>query len=270
MSNTQKEENAVIRKSLPVTVKAIGDGSEDGLMEIIINSGKPDMDNDMIDLDGMIVDNSKMPPFAAFHRYDQPAVGKFLSIWRDPQQGLKGIVKWAVNEYELARTLYQLYKGGYMTDVSIGIQPIEIEQDAASGGEIYRKWKMLEASAVLIGADPRAQAVAVKGVNLDLVKEVAEGKIAVKDYHEPAKVQETQDSIITYVSLVEKAASGIKKMIEAEKIGDHDSRELKNLANKTHELSKVVTQCGERLNAIAKDHKRQVVRHIKYVLRKEK
>lgn len=260
----------MVRKSLHVTTKALDGAEEEGLMEIIINSGKPDRDNDTIDLDGMIVDNSKLPIFAAFHRYDQPAVGKFLSIWRDPQQGLKGIVKWAIKEYELANTLFQLYKGGYMTDVSIGINPLEVEQDATTGGSIFRKWEMLEASAVLIGADPRARALAVKGVNLDMVQEVAEGKIAVKDYHEPAKVQETQDSIMNYVNLVEKAASGIKQMIEAEKIGEGDSRELKNLANKTHELSKVVTQCGERLNAIAKDHKRQVVRHIKYVLRKEK
>jgi len=179
----------VIRGKVPIS-KTVDTG-EDGILKFVINSGELDRENEMLDIPGLETKAyEKMPVVAFAHKYDQPTIGKALSIWKEnftKKDGsfgtrLVGLVKYAIKEYEFANTIYKLAKGGYLPAVSIGFRPIEGE-DLGDGVIKYTKAEMLEFSNVVVGADAGAGIVKGLGIDIKEVEAVEKGKVSIEDYH---------------------------------------------------------------------------------------
>ena len=156
---------------------------EEGVIEVIVNSGKLDRQGEILDINGLDLTNYLESPVVAWgHKYDEPAIGKATKVWKDSSTGaLKAVVKFAIEHSDMAKLVYNLIKDGYMNAFSIGFIPIEGEEDK-DGNLIYTKSEMLEFSAVLVGADPRALATA-KSLYGDEAEKVLKGEINAKDFH---------------------------------------------------------------------------------------
>jgi hypothetical protein len=112
------------------------------------------------------------------HKYDGLAIAKTeqLDITSD---GILARVKFPdLGVYDLADTVYELYKGGFMNAWSIGFIPLE-SSDRDGGGREFKKWELLEYSAVLVPDNPEALTMLrSKGFDPDkLIKEGGEPKL---------------------------------------------------------------------------------------------
>lgn len=165
--------------SSSITTKTV-DVQEDGVLELVVNSGGADRVDEILDLNGLDVTKYLQNPVVGWgHNYDHPAIGKTIKLWRDETTGfLKALVKFA--NYDFAKLIYELYRDGFMTAWSIGFIPKEAEENS-DGSLTFTKSEMLEYSAVFVGADPKALTQAKKLGGNNFVKAL-NGEIAIKDF----------------------------------------------------------------------------------------
>ncbi len=169
-------------------------GGEERTLIVRISTSTPDRSQDVVIPQGMIVENYlKNPVVAAFHRYDQPSIGKTEEITKT-DDGVVAKVKFTppgVNP--VADQLYELYKGGFMNAWSIGFMPKKWS-DRPDGGREFQEWELLEYSAVLVPDNPEALTLLrSKGLNPD--KLLKEQKEAEKEVSEDKKDKEAKGVI---------------------------------------------------------------------------
>lgn len=138
-----------------------------GVLEVIVSSGALDRHGEKINLAGI---NTKHYNGTVLygHDYEGLPIGKTLKLWKDKAADvLRAKLQLAVDEYPFAKTVYDLVRGGYLTDVSIGglVEGYDDESSTITGLE------MLEFSIVPIGANRDAKIVAAS-----ISKSVAEIK----------------------------------------------------------------------------------------------
>lgn len=156
--------NGLIRKTLPVTVKDIGEG----MLDAIVASNSVDRHGEVLDIKGLDISKYKENPVVAWaHNYEEPPIAKALSIRKTSDGKLVSRMQFAIDIYPFANQIYKLYKYGFMKAFSIGFIPLEINDN------VYTKSEMLEYSAVLLPANPDALALSQMkklGIDLELVK----------------------------------------------------------------------------------------------------
>lgn len=172
-------------------------------LKCIMSAEVVDRHGEIVDIDTMdIKDFIENPVVLPFHQYDKLSVGKVLEITKTTnEQGIKVMectIQFAVEEYEVAKTYFNLYKGGYMSAFSIGFQVGAVEQDAQSGQTRLLNCKLLEISCVSVPANQLALAKA-KGVDIEAVKNHIPKEILIKEVREflidiKSLIEETKDT----------------------------------------------------------------------------
>jgi hypothetical protein len=100
--------------------------------------------------DGVKLDNYLSNPVVALnHDYRGLAIGKTTQIEIKDSSIIAKVQFPDQGVYPLADTVYELYKGGFMSAWSIGFMPIKYE-DLDTGGRQFNEWELLEYSAVLV------------------------------------------------------------------------------------------------------------------------
>lgn len=153
---------SIVKKVFDSEIKGI-DEQEMTLTAYVSTSGR-DRHNESVDASGGNFANYKKNPVVLWaHDYSKPPIGKALWIKRDGE-GVVSKVKFANTPF--AQEIFQLYKEGYMKAFSIGFMPdfnnIEDGDGDKKPRRTYKKWEMLEYSAVPVPANPEALALAVK------------------------------------------------------------------------------------------------------------
>jgi len=130
--------------------------------------------NEIMKVAGCKYRNDGKLPFLWSHnrKEDLPPIGK--SMWVKRMKGLEAVrakIEFAPTEF--ADSIYNLYKGGFLTGVSIGFLPIKdrepTKEEVKKGAKrIIEEWELLEISAVPIPANPNAVAEAIKSGELQL------------------------------------------------------------------------------------------------------
>lgn len=161
-------------KALELTVK--DSDADDRTLEFVGSTDKWDRDDEIILSSAWMLDQYRQNPVVLFaHNHYIPAIGKTTSVGVNKDGELKFKVKFAEKEeHGFADTVYNLYKGGYMKAVSVGLMPLEWEY-GKTGEEPYRiitKAELYELSMVNVGANPEAL-VTSKGV----MKAMKEGAV---------------------------------------------------------------------------------------------
>jgi HK97 family phage prohead protease len=146
------------------------EGEEDGILSVSIASDQgEDRDGEVIAAEGWDFSNFlKNPVLLWAHDYRSEPIGKVTRIWKDGSKTMFS-AQFAVNISDRARTIYRLYKEGFLNAFSVGFQPKERE------GNIFTKVELLEISAVPVPANPRALVMArgIKGIeSVELEKEI--------------------------------------------------------------------------------------------------
>jgi len=145
------------------------EGTDEAVLTFVGSTIGEDRYGSVIDPMGAELDNFlKNPVFMWAHDYSQPPIGVVTKVVQTKKL-LKFTVKFAVEENPFAKTVYNLYKGGYLSGVSIGMIPKaweEIEAKSIPSGwaenRKYTKWELLELSAAPIPANRDALKMAVR------------------------------------------------------------------------------------------------------------
>ena len=235
----------LIKKVFSSEIKAIDETNME--LTALVSTNAVDRYREVIDPDGMDAKNFRKNPVVLWaHDYSQPPIGKALWIKKEGD-GIVSKVKFA--NTPRAKEIFELYKDGFMKAFSIGFIPMETEnipmddpmmpekpQDHKKPRKIYRKWELLEYSAVPIPANPEAVALAVQ-------------KGLITDEEAPAILNKGFDDIDIW-NEPEK-----KKEEEIQKIGDHGLEELMNeimaLKSTTDELNALLKDKDAEINRLS-------------------
>jgi len=147
---------------------------EERTVTATISTGIVDRENEVL-----------LPKGADFERYLENPVVLWAHEYRDTpiakamwiKKGSKYIqAKAKFADTVKAEEIYQLFKGGFLKAFSVGFLPKETHQPTpeeikkhpewAEVTKIYDRWELLEFSAVPVGTNPEALAVAVKDLNI--------------------------------------------------------------------------------------------------------
>jgi len=137
---------------------------EEYTIRAVISSGLPDRQGEIIDQSSWNLDEYKKNPVVLWaHDHFQPAIGKAADISVNAEGMLEAVVKFAVEEYDFAKTIYKLYAGGFMRAFSVGFT--SKTQEIVNDNVILKDNVLYEFSAVNVGADALALAKS-KGIDV--------------------------------------------------------------------------------------------------------
>lgn len=204
----------LIRKTYQAVETKTADDADRTLV-VKISTSNPDRSNDVVAPDGVQLDNYlKNPVVAAFHRYDQPPIGKTVDIQK-VDDGVVAKVEFTPKGVNaLADQLFEMYKAGFMNAWSIGFIPKKWS-DRDNLGREFQEWELLEYSAVLVPDNPEALTVLrSKGLDPDqLIKEQEEAEKVPTD-DEPAKEEEATEDVAEVPQDKEEVAEPEEPVIE--------------------------------------------------------
>lgn len=165
----------LIRKTFDVELKQVQ--KEEGIIQAVLSSGQPDRDGEIIDQSSWNLEEYKKNPVVLWsHDPVQPAIGQMVDIFINQDGMLEGIIKFAIKEYDFAKTIFQLYAGKFLRAFSVGFTAEE-EEDV-NGIRVLKNNTLYEVSAVNIPADALALA---KSKGLDISPLEYKGVIPYKE-----------------------------------------------------------------------------------------
>lgn len=186
----------LIKKDLFFKVKDIDE--EKYIIRGVFSTEDKDRHGEIIDQAGWKLDSYMENPVVLF-AHDQwvPAVGQMIELAIDSSKKLIGAIKFAAEEHDLAKTLFNLYKGRYMRAFSVGFmnKKEEIEKDNDGEEHVVLKENILyEVSCVNVPANAMALATG-KGINTksitDAIKKSEKEKEIILSEKTIKKISET-------------------------------------------------------------------------------
>lgn len=176
----------------------------------IFSTSDTDRHGEIVDQKGWNFSNFLRNPVVLFaHDHYQPAIGKVISIGLNMQEQLEGVVKFAVEEYDFAKTIFQLIKGKYMGAFSAGFINNELDQ-REDGTIVLVKNELLEMSVVNVPANALALAKA-KGIDTKALED-----FQAKRERICKKQKETEETLESVKSDLEKVKSDIEQLQRSE------------------------------------------------------
>jgi len=163
------------------TVKIEEPKAEGRVISFIGTNEAKDRSGEILTLDGWQIDNfMKNSVFLWAHKYDEPPVGKAVSISMVPT-GMKFDIEFADRDtYAFADTIFRLYKGGFLKAVSVGYRELERVEDQDGNVRVTRK-ELYELSAVPVPCNPEALTAGLsEAVTKGLINEQEKEEISLK------------------------------------------------------------------------------------------
>lgn len=152
----------MIYKDFAVSIKEVDESQN--IIRAVFSTPIEDRQGEIIDQTGWLLDEYLKNPVVLFgHDHFQPAIGKVVDI-AVLNGNLEGAIQFAANEYDFARTIYNLYKGGFMKAFSVGYQNLEAEENE-DGTMVHKKNTLYEISCVNVPANALALAKS-KGIDV--------------------------------------------------------------------------------------------------------
>lgn len=157
----------------------------------IFSTGTEDRHGEVVDQAGWKLEEYMQNPVVLFsHDPYQPAIGKMVELGMNESGNLAGTIQFAANEYEFAKTIYNLYKGGFMRAFSVGFMNHRYEIDQENDMVILRENTLYEVSAVNIPANAMALAIQ-KGIDCEPIAKLNRGEYKMQiTEKEPEKVED--------------------------------------------------------------------------------
>jgi len=157
-------EHVATRVERDITVEIKQFSESDRSFWAVASTSTPDRFGDVIMQDGWILDQFKKNPVIPWgHDYTKPPVARAEEIYVDGDK-LVFLAKFPEpGTYDLADTVFELYRQGFLKAFSVGFIPLEYEPNE-HGGMTYKRQELLEISAVTVPANPEALMLAYKSM----------------------------------------------------------------------------------------------------------
>ena len=152
----------MLQKLLNSKIKEVNE--EENSIKFVFSTNEEDRHGEVVDQAGWNLKEFLKNPVVLFaHDHYQPAIGQVVNIGYENGQ-LEGEIKFAVKEYDFAKTIYELYKGKFMRAVSAGFRNDKYEVDEENDRIVLKENTLYEMSVVNVPANTMALA---KGVGID-------------------------------------------------------------------------------------------------------
>lgn len=186
----------LIRKQISFQVKEVDE--EQYVIRGVFSTPDVDRHGETIDQKGWKVSEYLTNPVILWaHDQWNPAIGQMIELGYDASGNLAGAIKFAVEEYEFAKTIFNLYKGRFLRAFSVGFRNDRWEVDEANDVTILKENTLFEVSAVNVPANAMALAYS-KGIDMQpLVK-------AIEDYKSQKKRTEHKEIIEQNIDIISK------------------------------------------------------------------
>lgn len=127
-------------------------------MKFCISTDKADRDGDRVMQDGMRHDKFMKNPIVLWnHNSYEPPIGRALKLEKGTNKTMAIAQFMTADESEFADQVFKMYKGGYLSGVSIGFIPIDLSPSETKGERfVIKSCELIEFSAVPIPANPDA------------------------------------------------------------------------------------------------------------------
>lgn len=238
------EHHSLLARLEPEKTKDLGEG----VIEAIVSTGALDHHNEIIKIDGVDTTNYHGPVLYG-HDYQGLPIGKTLSLVKMKNK-IKATFQLAVKEYPFAALVYEMIKGGFLSDVSIG----GIVKRWSDDFKIIEELVMKEFSVVPIGANPDAVITAVKALDIDPEQ-------LQKQYHEFARkvlvdklAGMDNNELNSAITVMENLLAALKESAKADSTAreddPHETRVIKHIT--LRDSAKAVVTQGQRIIKIVK------------------
>jgi len=172
----------MLKKLFNTKVKEIDE--KENSIRFIFSTDNEDRHGEIVDQKGWDLNEYLKNPVVLFaHDHYQPAVGQVTELRLNEDSNLEGVIKFAVDEYEFAKTLFNLYKGKFMRAVSAGFINKKYEIDEENDTFTLKENTLLEMSMVNVPANSMALAKSA-GIDVSSIEKLMEEKktdIVLKD-----------------------------------------------------------------------------------------
>jgi HK97 family phage prohead protease len=181
-----------------------------------ISTNARDRMDEVLEPAGMDKKNfNKNPVVLWAHQYDQPPIGK--ALWtKEDDVGILSKVKFAPTPF--AQEIFQLYKEGFLKAFSVGFVPKDYEDGDGQkkAKRTYKKWELLEYSAVPVPANPEALSLAIqrgilKDESLKKSFEIVEPKVEKIKEEQPEYTKAGLDELMADNSLLTERIVALEK-----------------------------------------------------------
>jgi HK97 family phage prohead protease len=183
-SKGKPDDNIAVVKFVPGDIRQFSEDEENKILQFTISTGALDRDNDTISPNGWRLDEFKKNPVILWaHDNQNPPIAKSVSVWLEGDK-LKSRGQFLPSDMgdhdhiKFADMIYQMFKQGYMSGVSVGFKPHKwIENDERAGWWPldYIDQTLLEYSAVPVPSNPEALHEAEsRGIDLSPLKQWTE------------------------------------------------------------------------------------------------
>ena len=209
----------MLYKKINVQIKEI-----DEVLSIIrgvFSTSDEDRHGEIVGKGSWVLDEYLANPVVLFaHNHSQPAIGKVVSLGYNENGDLEGEIQFAVKEYDFAKTIFNLYKGGYMKAFSVGF--MSGKQEEKEGVTVLLENILYEISTVNVPANAMALAKA-KGIDISAIEKLN----AMQDDDEQEHEQEGRVLSARNRGIVTKAVSALNELLNADKSADKNVRKQK-------------------------------------------
>ena len=125
---------------------------EEYTLNFVGSSETPDRHGDVVKSDGWRLDSYKANPvFLWGHDHRQLPIGKAVNVKvNKKEKRLEFKIKFAVEEYAFAATVYKLFKSGFLNATSVGFMVHDWEYDEKEDKFVLTDSELLELSAVTV------------------------------------------------------------------------------------------------------------------------
>jgi len=254
--HTKKDEIPFIRKSFIADKDRTEVNKKERSVISYISTTAKDRDNEQLLPEGVVTDNYTKNPIVLWgHDYKSVPIGKNLWIKKD-EKGL--IAKTVFAKSEKADDLFKAYTediegtGPLLAAWSVGFIPLEFEDvekkdtdDKDLPDRIYKKWELLEYSAVPIPSCPEALTLAVeKNLIPDGLKKALELGGETEDFQEDEEImidEETEIKVDDEDTVVA-AADGTIQEVSLDEIDSPDGETEEKSEGEEIELQDAVNE----------------------------
>jgi HK97 family phage prohead protease len=171
-----------------------------------------DRHGEVVDQLGWNLKEYMLNPVVLFgHDHNRPSIGKVVEL-AVTQNGLEGVIEFA--DTPLAKEIFSLYAGGYMSAFSCGFRNDVYEYDTENDKVVLRNNTLYEVSCVNVPANAYALAKS-KGLELkEIANPLGKLEIATATVGAESVVEKSIDAKVVAPSDVKEATEQIKTVVE--------------------------------------------------------
>jgi len=218
----EPKKSTMLRQKMIFKINSVDD--ENYIIRGVFSTSGEDRQGEIVDQNGWKLDEFMANPvILLFHDHYEFPVAQCIELGLDGNGNLAGAIKFAVEEYEVAKTAFLLYKGRFMRAFSVGFQNEIYEIDQEKDTVILKENTLYEISCVNVPANAMALAYS-KGIDCaPLEKLMIKGREEKKI--EKTDEQKAKDAVDILLKIdKETSRPAIKALTEALKADDADNK----------------------------------------------